>query len=42
MEPKNFSTIDVHKINPDQFNQTNKEFNGNKNFADLRIKLGRK
>jgi hypothetical protein len=45
MEGKHFSTIDVSdKKQPpaDRHAQTTAEFNGSKNFADLRIKLGRK
>jgi len=44
MEGRHFSTIDVSpkKQQPDRLAQTNADFGVNKNFADLRIKLGRK
>lgn len=45
LDGKHFSTIDVSdKKQPpaDRLAQTNADFHGSKNFADLRIKLGRK
>ena len=43
-ENKHFSTIDVQENKPSrpQAGQTNAEIPASKNFADLRIKLGRK